>query len=101
MFILTTRFAIYYLFTFNYSLSASDDIIASLTRSEHELAVSICFISIISISIFRLHSDWSVKTATINQWKQPAPLNANEHKKIVDVIQKAEAMEHAEQKRVG
>ena len=59
------------------------------------------FGEIIPRNYFRLHSGWSVKTAKINQWKQPNPLSADEHKVIVDVIQKAEAMELAEQKRVG
>ena len=48
----------------------------------------------------RLHSGWSVKTATINQWKQPEPLTSSEHQMIVDVIQRAEQMEKAEKTRL-
>ena len=49
----------------------------------------------------RLQSGWSVKTAHINQWKQPEPISTDEHDKILQVIEKAEAMERAEMQRVG
>uniref|UniRef100_A0A0K2TYP3 Rabphilin 3Alike (Without C2 domains) [Octodon degus] n=1 Tax=Lepeophtheirus salmonis TaxID=72036 RepID=A0A0K2TYP3_LEPSM len=49
----------------------------------------------------KLKSGWSVKTANLNQWKQPNPMSTNEHELILQVIEKAEAMERAEQQRVG
>ena len=54
----------------------------------------------IMFTIVRLHSGWSVKTATINQWKQPEPLTSSEQQMIVDVIQRAEQMEKAEKTRL-
>lgn len=48
----------------------------------------------------KLHSGWSVKTATINQWKQPDPLSSSEQQMIVDVIKRAEQMEKAEKQRL-
>ena len=50
---------------------------------------------------FRLHSGWSVKTANLDKWKQPDPMSTDEHEKILEVIEKAEAMERAEMQRVG
>ena len=50
---------------------------------------------------FRLKSGWSIKTANLNQWKQPDPLSEDEHQKILDVITQAEMLEKAEQERVG
>ena len=50
---------------------------------------------------FRLKSGWSIKTANLNQWKQPDPLSEDEHQKILDVITQAEQLEKAEQERVG
>jgi hypothetical protein len=49
----------------------------------------------------RLKSGWSIKTANLNQWKQPDPLSEDEHQKILDVITQAEMLEKAEQERVG
>ncbi len=49
----------------------------------------------------RLQSGWSVKTANLNQWKQPEPISNDEHDMILKVIEKAEAMERAEMQRVG
>ena len=49
----------------------------------------------------RLHSGWSVKTANLDKWKQPDPMSTDEHEKILEVIEKAEAMERAEMQRVG
>lgn len=49
----------------------------------------------------KLQSGWSVKTANLNQWKQPDPLSAEEHEMILQVVEKAEAMERAEQERLG
>ena len=51
-------------------------------------------------SFLRLHSGWSVKTASLNQWKQPEPLSSSEQQMIVDVIQRAEMMEKAEKTRL-
>ncbi len=53
------------------------------------------------ISLPRLQSGWSVKTANLNQWKQPEPISNDEHDAILKVIEKAEAMERAEMERVG
>ena len=53
------------------------------------------------LSSFRLHSGWSVKTANLDKWKQPDPMSTDEHEKILEVIEKAEAMERAEMQRVG
>lgn len=83
------------------------------------------------IPIFnRLKSGWSIKTANLNQWKQPDTLSEAEHQawiilnndyfckylilshgflnfvkatmqKILDVISQAEQLEKAEQERVG
>ena len=50
---------------------------------------------------FRLHSGWSVKTANLDKWRQPDPMSTDEHEKILEVIEKAEAMERAEMQRVG
>ena len=50
--------------------------------------------------LLRLHSGWSVKTASLNQWKQPEPLSSSEQQMIVDVIQRAEMMEKAEKTRL-
>jgi hypothetical protein len=50
---------------------------------------------------FRLQSGWSVKTANLDKWKQPDPMSDTEHEKILEVIEKAEAMEKAEMQRVG
>lgn len=49
----------------------------------------------------KLHSGWSVKTANLNQWKQPDPMSTDEHDLILKVIEKAEALEKAEMQRVG
>ena len=49
----------------------------------------------------RLQSGWSVKTAIMNQWKQPQPISADEHEAIRLVVEKAEAMEKAEEERLG
>ena len=49
----------------------------------------------------KLHSGWSARTAHLNQWKQPDPISAEEHDMILKVIEKAEALEKAEQQRVG
>ena len=54
----------------------------------------------LSSPLLRLHSGWSVKTATINQWKQPEPLTTSEQQMIVDVIKRAEQMEKAEKTRL-
>ena len=54
----------------------------------------------LSSSVFRLHSGWSVKTATINQWKQPDPLTSSEQQMIVEVIKRAEQMEKSEKTRL-
>ena len=38
----------------------------------------------------------------MNAWtKQPDPMTTEEHQKILEVIEKAEALERAEQERVG
>ena len=50
---------------------------------------------------FRLQSGWSVKTANLDKWRQPDPMSTDEHEKILEVIEKAEAMERAEMQRVG
>ena len=50
---------------------------------------------------FRLHSGWSVKTANLNQWKQPEPMSSDEHERILKVIEKADELEKAEMHRVG
>ena len=51
---------------------------------------------------FRLDAGWSLKTANMNAWtKQPDPMTTEEHQKILEVIEKAEALERAEQERVG
>lgn len=42
-----------------------------------------------------------MKTAIMNQWKQPEPISAEEHEKIRQVVEKAEAMEKAEEERLG
>ena len=52
------------------------------------------------LTIARLHSGWSVKTASLNQWKQPDPLSSSEQQMIVEVIQRAEMMEKAEKTRL-
>ena len=52
-------------------------------------------------TFFRLHSGWSVKTANLDKWRQPDPMSTDEHEKILEVIEKAEAMERAEMQRVG
>ena len=57
-------------------------------------------LSSLSSSVFRLHSGWSVKTATINQWKQPDPLTSSEQQMIVEVIKRAEQMEKSEKTRL-
>lgn len=49
----------------------------------------------------KLHSGWSARTAHLNQWKQPDPISTEEHDMILKVIEKAEALERAEQQRVG
>ena len=49
----------------------------------------------------KLQSGWSVKTAIMNQWKQPEPISAEEHEKIRQVVEKAEALEKAEEERLG
>ena len=49
----------------------------------------------------RLHSGWSVETANLDKWRQPDPMSTDEHEKILEVIEKAEAMERAEMQRVG
>lgn len=54
-----------------------------------------------SFPFCRLHSGWSVKTANLDKWKQPDPMSTDEHEKILEVIEKAEAMERAEMQRVG
>ena len=51
--------------------------------------------------ISRLHSGWSVKTANLNQWKQPEPMSSDEHERILKVIEKADELEKAEMHRVG
>ena len=51
--------------------------------------------------IHRLQSGWSVKTAIMNNWKQPEPITAEEHEKIRQVVEKAEALEKAEEERLG
>ncbi|XP_023323788.1 uncharacterized protein LOC111697885 [Eurytemora carolleeae] len=48
----------------------------------------------------KLHAGWSVKTASINHWKQPQPLSNCEQEKIVSVIQRAEALEYIEKERL-
>ena len=53
-------------------------------------------------SLFRFEFFWSLKTANMNAWsKQPDPMTAEEHEKILKVIEQAEALEKAEQERVG
>ena len=42
-----------------------------------------------------------MKTANLNQWKQPDPMSTDEQEKIRKVIEAAEEMERAEQARVG
>ncbi len=37
----------------------------------------------------------------MNQWKQPEPISAEEHEKIRQVVEKAAAMEKAEEERLG
>ncbi len=49
----------------------------------------------------RLHSGWSAKTANLSQWKQPDPITAEEHEKILKVIERAENMDMAEMHRIG
>ena len=49
----------------------------------------------------KLQSGWSVKTAIMNQWKQPEPISAEEHEQIRQVVEKAEALEKAEEERLG
>jgi len=49
----------------------------------------------------KLQSGWSVKTAIMNQWKQPEPITAEEHEKIRQVVEKAEALEKSEEERLG
>ena len=51
---------------------------------------------------YRLDAGWSLKTANMNAWsKQPDPMTQEEHEKILKVIEQAEALERAEQERVG
>ena len=53
-------------------------------------------------SMFRLDAGWSLKTANMNAWsKQPDPMTTEEHEMILKVIEKADALERAEQERVG
>ena len=54
-----------------------------------------------STYLHRLQSGWSVKTAIMNNWKQPEPITAEEHEKIRQVVEKAEALEKAEEERLG
>ena len=42
-----------------------------------------------------------MKTANLDKWRQPDPMSTDEHEKILEVIEKAEAMERAEMQRVG
>lgn len=49
----------------------------------------------------KLLSGWSGKTAIMNQWKQPEPISAEEHEQIRQVVEKAEALEKAEEERLG
>ena len=49
----------------------------------------------------KLQSGWSAKTADLNQWKQPEPISNEEQEAILKVIEKAAALERAEQERVG
>ena len=65
-----------------------------------ELSKYLISASMLSSSVFRLHSGWSVKTATINQWKQPDPLTSSEQQMIVEVIKRAEQMEKSEKTRL-
>ena len=51
--------------------------------------------------LIRLQSGWSVKTAIMNHCKQPEPISAEEHEKIRQVVEKAEALEKAEEERLG
>ena len=37
----------------------------------------------------------------MNQWKQPEPISAEEHEQIRQVVEKAEALEKAEEERLG
>ena len=66
-------------------------------------AVKLFYNNLISaITLYRLDAGWSLKTANMNAWsKQPDPMTAEEHQKILEVIEKAEALERAEQERVG
>ena len=43
---------------------------------------------------------WSQRTSSLNQPKQSKQISTDEHKKILEVIEKAEAEERAEKKRV-
>ena len=50
---------------------------------------------------YRLDAGWSLKTANMNAQKQLDPITTEEHDMILKVIAKAEALEKAEQERVG
>ena len=62
-------------------------------------SVALCLIHICFVC--RLDTGWSIKTANMNAWKQPEPITSEEHEKILKVVEKAEALEKAEQERVG
>ena len=49
----------------------------------------------------KLDAGWSVKTAIMNHLKQPEPISAEEHEQIRQVVEKAEALEMAEEQRLG
>ena len=49
----------------------------------------------------KLDAGWSVKTASMNHFKQPEPISAEEHEQIRQVVEKAEALEMAEEQRLG
>ena len=74
--------------------------IDNLPSERSNIRIVIFVIIALSSSVFRLHSGWSVKTATINQWKQPDPLTSSEQQMIVEVIKRAEQMEKSEKTRL-
>ena len=49
---------------------------------------------------FRLKLGWSQRTSSLDKPTQSEQISTDEHKKILEVIEKAEAEERAEKKRV-